>query len=92
MKILKREKMELPLTRGNFLLICKILNKQATQKQAVECILFCRGPEMDNSDTFSFEKFILYFESIYSKMPPFGKPRAFIDNFKPKTLMPYELS
>jgi hypothetical protein len=47
---------------------------------------------MDNSDAFNFEKFVMYFESIYSKMPPFGRPRAFIDNFKPKNLLPYELN
>ena len=47
---------------------------------------------MDNSDTFNFEKFILYLESIYTKMPPFGKPRAFIDNFKAKTLLPFEIN
>jgi hypothetical protein len=25
-------------------------------------------------------------------MPPFGKPRAFIDNFKAKTLLPFEIN
>ena len=47
---------------------------------------------MENSDTFDFEKFVVFFESIYRKMPPFGKPRAFIKNFKPKTLLPYEMN
>ena len=47
---------------------------------------------MDNSDAFNFEKFVMYLESIYSKMPPFGRPRAFIDNFKPKNLLPYEIN
>lgn len=61
-------------------------------KQAVESILYCRGPEMENSDTFDFEKFVMYLESIYKKMPPFGKPRAFIDNFRSKTLLPYEMN
>lgn len=47
---------------------------------------------MENSDTFDFEKFVVYLESIYKKMPPFGKPRAFIDNFRSKTLLPYEMN
>jgi hypothetical protein len=92
LKILKREKIEFPLTREHFLLICKQMNKQATLKQAVECILYSRGPDMEKSDTFIFDKFVVYLESIINKMPPFGKPRAFIDNFKSKTLLPYEIS
>ena len=32
---------------------------------------------MEKSADFSFDRFIVYFESIYNKMPPFGKPKAF---------------
>jgi hypothetical protein len=47
---------------------------------------------METSESFNFDKFMVYLESIYSKMPPFGRPRAFIDNHKPKTLLPYEIN
>ena len=37
---------------------------------------------MVNSKTFDFDRFMFYLESVFDKMPPYGRPRAFIDNFK----------
>lgn len=44
---------------------------------------------MENSDFYNHEKFIVYFEGIYEKLPPYGKPREFIDKYATKKLNPY---
>ena len=44
---------------------------------------------MENSDSFNFEKFIMYLESVFQKMPAFGNPRS---SRRPKTLLPYEMN
>jgi hypothetical protein len=43
---------------------------------------------MEKSREFDYDRFIQYLGSIHNKMPPFGKPRAFIDNFKPRNPLP----
>jgi hypothetical protein len=44
---------------------------------------------MENSKTFDFDRFMFYLESVFDKMPPYGRPRAFIDNFKQKNPLPF---
>jgi hypothetical protein len=86
--IIAIEHIDMPLTRDSFQKICASLFRQNTQRQAIECVLTCRGAEGERSKDFSFEKFIEYLYNQLPYMPPIGKPRALIESFSPKHPLP----
>lgn len=78
--ICQKHKILVPFTRKDFVKIVRLLGKQASQRHEIECILVCRGPKMDQSNEFSYEKFLEYLFSILPTLPSLGKPRELIES------------
>ena len=71
--------------------ICTSMKRQCSQLAAIEGILLSRGVEMENSQSYDHHKLVEYLHRALPRMPPLGKPRAFIDSFSPKNPLPFEI-
>ena len=77
-KVIKDNKLVLPIDKAGFQRLCKGLNMHITERQAFEGLLYCRGKQMENGDPdeFDFDK-LVYFLNLKSKfVPPADNPRV----------------
>ena len=70
-KKIKDLKLEMPPTREILHKICEGLNLNVPSVRQIECILFCRGIQMEHSDpeSFELEKFIQWFHMNLKSFP-----------------------
>jgi hypothetical protein len=52
LRVCEAKSIEPPLTRQNFIDICKAFNLHCSAKLAIEAIFVCRGSKMEQSSTF----------------------------------------
>ena len=76
-KVIRDNKIVLPIDKAGFQSICKAINMHCTERLAFEGMIFCRGLKMENGDPddFNFDK-LVYFLNMKSKIvPPADNPR-----------------
>ena len=77
--IAAKRRLKVPFTRADFRIIVNALGKQVTMRHEIECILLCRGKKMEESQHFSYEKFLEYLVKVLPTLPSLGKPRELIE-------------
>lgn len=63
-KIAEKKKVPFPITRPGVFKICEELELKVTERQAIEAMIFSRGPKMEKSEWFSFEKLVQYLNRL----------------------------
>ena len=76
-KVIKDNKIAMPITRAGIKQMCKALNLHCTETTAFEAIIACRGKYMDDSppEEFNFDRLVQYLQFKSKFMPPADNPR-----------------
>lgn len=76
-KIIKNQKLEMPVTKETFMKICKGLNMHCTEILAYEGLIYCRGKNMENSapEEFDFERMVQFLNMKSKVVAPASNPR-----------------
>ena len=76
-KVIKDNKIAMPITRAGIKQMCKALNLHCTETTAFEAIIACRGKHMDDSppEEFNFDRLVQYLQFKSKFMPPADNPR-----------------
>ena len=71
-KVIKDNKIAMPITRAGIKQMCKALNLHCTETTAFEAIIACRGKHMDDSppEEFNFDRLVQYLQFKSKFMPP----------------------
>ena len=75
-KALKDNKMTLPLTKDEFIKLCKALNMHCTERLAFEGLIYCMGKNIESTDPedFDFERLIAFLHMKSKVVAPADNP------------------
>ena len=76
-KIVKENKIPIPMTRAGFKQLSKALNIHCSEITSFEAIIHCRGPKMDDSppESFDMDKLVEFIDYKSRILPPADNPR-----------------
>lgn len=76
-RIIKEQKLLMPVTKESFMKICKGLNMHCTEVLAYEGLIYCRGKQMENSppEDFDFDRMIQFLNMKGKVVAPASNPR-----------------
>ena len=76
-RIIKEQKLVMPVTKESFMTICKGLDMHCTEVLAYEGLIFCRGKQMENSppEDFDFDRMVQFLTMKSKVVAPASNPR-----------------
>ena len=76
-KALKEQKIATPLNKEGFIKLCKAINLHCTQILAYEGLIYCRGPQGENSppEDFDMDRLIYFLKYKAKIVAPADNPR-----------------
>ena len=77
-KIVKEQKIALPITKEGFMKVCKALDMHCSEMLAFEGLLYCRGKQMENSkpEDFDFDRMCIFLNMKSKVVAPASNPRV----------------
>lgn len=76
-KLIKDMKIQLPITKEDFMRLCKALNMHCTEVLAFEGLIYCRGKQMENGrpEDFDLDRMINFLHMKSKIVAPASNPR-----------------
>ena len=93
-KVVKEQKIPMPLTRQGIKILCKALNLHCTETTSYEAIIACRGKFMDSSppEDFNLDKLVSYLHYKAKFMPAADNPRAAVSQAAEKRRKKFDMA